>query len=44
MSDQKLYTHCLRCGRKLKNEEAQKLGYGPICIKKIPKKQENRLF
>ena len=31
----KLYTHCLRCGRKLKIESAKSLGYGKICYAKI---------
>lgn len=29
-----IHEHCIRCGRKLKSEEAKKLGYGPICWKK----------
>lgn len=32
---QKEYTHCLRCGRKLKNKEARILGYGTVCLKKV---------
>jgi len=31
----KEYEFCLRCGRRLKNEEHKKLGYGPTCYKKI---------
>lgn len=34
MSD-KIYTRCLRCGRKLKNPEHMKVGFGPSCYKKI---------
>lgn len=43
MEEVKVYTHCLRCGRRLKNEEAQSLGYGRVCIKKITT-PINRLF
>lgn len=25
---------CIRCGRKLKNEESQELGFGPVCYQK----------
>lgn len=38
----KEYQYCLRCGRKLKNSKARKLGYGIICYKKS--KQKKRLF
>lgn len=31
----KEYQYCLRCGRKLKNEQAKKLGYGVVCYKKL---------
>lgn len=31
----KEYTHCLRCGRKLKNEKAKKIGYGVVCERKM---------
>jgi len=31
-----LYDRCLRCHRKLKTEEARKLGYGKICFEKMP--------
>ena len=40
----KEYEYCLRCGRKLKNDKARKLGYGGICIKKINTQVRNRLF
>ena len=30
----KEYDRCLRCGRKLKNPDARKLGYGAVCWKK----------
>lgn len=29
-----MYTHCLRCGRELKNEKAMEIGYGKVCKKK----------
>ena len=29
-----LYEVCLRCGRKLKNEESKILGYGQVCFQK----------
>lgn len=44
VDDQKLHKYCLRCGRKLKTENARILGYGPICAKKINLSHSNRLF
>ena len=35
VNDTRLYTRCLRCGRKLKNIEHMKIGFGPSCYKKI---------
>lgn len=32
---------CLRCGRKLKNKESQKRGYGSSCYKKIKEETKN---
>lgn len=32
---ERLYTRCLRCGRKLKNPEHMRIGFGPSCYKKI---------
>lgn len=29
------YKYCLRCGRVLKREEYETLGYGPVCLKKL---------
>ena len=29
-----IYTHCIRCRRKLKTKESQELGFGPTCYKK----------
>lgn len=41
----KLYDFCLRCHRKLKNEEAKKLGYGKICYQKANSESDKkRLF
>lgn len=28
------YTKCLRCGRRLKTDESQELGFGKVCYKK----------
>lgn len=30
----KIHEVCIRCGRKLKNEESRELGFGPTCYKK----------
>ena len=32
--ENKEYEFCLRCHRRLKNEEARKIGYGKVCEKK----------
>ena len=29
------YKYCLRCGRVLKRERYELIGYGPVCIRKI---------
>lgn len=34
-TEQKEHEICLRCGRKLKNPDARKLGYGAVCFKKM---------
>ena len=44
METNKEFTHCLRCGRKLKNEEARKIGYGKICLEKMKTKNTKKLF
>lgn len=45
LSVDKLYDFCLRCHRKLKNEEAKKLGYGKICYQKAHSdSNKKRLF
>ena len=31
----KEYDFCKRCGRRLKNPDARKLGYGTVCFKKM---------
>lgn len=33
--EEKEHEVCLRCGRKLKNPGARKLGYGAVCYKKM---------
>ena len=38
------YTHCLRCGRKLKNPEAKKIGYGKVCYNKMKANHKRPLF
>ena len=39
------YNRCLRCGRKLKTDEARQVGYGTICMKKMQsEKKVKRLF
>ena len=40
----KEYEYCLRCGRKLKNEEARIKGYGIVCEKKLKQECKKRLF
>ena len=44
VDDRTLHTHCLRCGRRLKTEEAQRNGYGQVCAKKLHKTAGDRLF
>lgn len=38
------FEYCLRCHRKLKNEEARKIGYGKVCLKKSKEKPKASLF
>lgn len=42
----KEYDRCLRCGRKLKNPESRKTGYGIVCTTKqlYKKKDIKKLF
>lgn len=43
--DSKIYEYCLRCHRKLKNEEAKRIGYGKICYEKAKSvSNKNKLF
>lgn len=39
-----VHNYCLRCGRKLKNDRYKKLGYGPVCLKKIEQNKFKKLF
>lgn len=41
---EKLYNRCLRCRRKLKTEEARKIGYGKICLEKSKHSSQRPLF
>ena len=38
------YNYCLRCGKHLKTPEARKIGYGPVCLKKVKYSVGRRLF
>ena len=29
------HQYCLRCGRKLKTDEARAIGYGKVCLEKL---------
>lgn len=40
----KEYQFCLRCGRKLKNPEARKLGMGKVCERKTEVKARQNLI
>lgn len=44
MSEQKEHEYCIRCGRKLKNQNARLIGYGPVCEKKLKTEHKKRLF
>lgn len=35
---------CRRCGRRLKKSDAQEIGFGPICKKKMEICNQPRLF
>ena len=37
-------SHCLRCGRRLKDEESQNRGYGAVCWKKRHQNSQQTLF
>lgn len=34
------HEYCIRCGRRLRNEESQQIGYGPRCLSLM--KEEER--
>ena len=39
------YQFCIRCGRRLKTQEAKERGMGKVCAKKYREKEErNKLF
>ena len=38
------HDRCLRCGRKLRTDEARKIGYGKICLEKVKRDKTKRLF
>ena len=40
---EKEHEFCKRCGRKLRNPDAKKLGYGAVCFKKM-QSSGKRLF
>ena len=42
--EHKEYKFCLRCGRKLKSEEARLKGYGVVCERKMKNPVIKRLF
>ena len=42
LPNEKEYTHCLRCGRKLKNEKARQIGYGVVCERKMRKENKTQ--
>lgn len=44
MTEQKLYTHCLRCGRRLKTDDARLRGMGNTCWEKAQKSPKIKLL
>ena len=38
------HVYCLRCGRRLKSEEAKQRGYGKVCMQKMQKENKFKLF
>ena len=40
----KSYSRCIRCGRTLKNPDAQERGYGEVCWKKHLTDVQSKLF
>lgn len=43
MSEEKLHKICIRCGRKLKNIEARKRGFGDVCWQKYQKENDKKV-
>lgn len=39
-----IHSHCLRCGRKLKTDEAKVRGFGKICWQKHLSNKQEKLF
>lgn len=35
------YDRCSRCGRRLKNPESRRLGFGAVCYSKVQTKRKN---
>ena len=44
MIKKKEHTKCVRCGRRLKSQEAKERGYGTICWKKHLTDKQTTLF
>lgn len=42
--EQTVHLKCLRCGKRLKSEEAMARGYGKVCWEKHQKDRQSRLF
>lgn len=40
----KEHEFCLRCGRRLKNVDSRRLGYGKICVEKLSVEIKRPLF
>lgn len=41
---EKMYTHCLFCGRALHSAECRVRGYGDVCFARMQSRKKNRLF
>ena len=44
MPVEKIYRHCLRCGRKLRSRRSQLVGYGAVCEAKMKTSSVPKLF
>lgn len=42
IKSERIHKYCLRCGRKLKNEEYRVRGYGEVCWKKMQSEKNLR--